>query len=89
MAVYPSSMALIGLELCQKAFQTIPHVSFFNAKKQLFSDSFEQKIAIEMANADHSFWRSSDFFEHQWQTLRQKPLLVICLFSLYDPGFCQ
>ena len=32
-AVYPSRMAPIGAKLCQNAFQTIPDVSFFDAKK--------------------------------------------------------
>ena len=34
MAVYPSNMAPFGLKLWEKAFQTIPDISFFDAENQ-------------------------------------------------------
>ena len=32
-------MALIGLKLCQNAFQTIPDISFFDAEKKIVNFS--------------------------------------------------
>ncbi len=43
-AVYPSNMARITTKLCQNAFQMIPNVSFFDAKKICFSNFFDQKF---------------------------------------------
>ena len=41
-AVYPPNMAPIGAKLCQNAFQVIPDISFFDAKKK-----FRQKFLAE------------------------------------------
>ena len=47
MAVYPSNMAPFGLKLWENAFQTIPNISFFDAKKiflaKIFDENFRQK----------------------------------------------
>ena len=40
MAVYVSNGARTDAKLCQNAFQTIPNVSFFDAKKNFFDEIF-------------------------------------------------
>ena len=41
MAVYPSNMAPIGVQLWENAFQTIPDISFFDDVFFEFSTNFE------------------------------------------------
>jgi len=51
-------MARIGTKLCQNAFQTIPDVLSFEAKKLFFDKNLESKILF-FANLAW-FWRSHD-----------------------------
>ena len=44
-AVYLSNLARIGTKLCQNAFQTIPDVLFFDAKKKI-GEIFGRKISF-------------------------------------------
>ena len=37
-AVYPLRMAPIGMKLWENLFQTIPYISFLDAKQQLISE---------------------------------------------------
>ena len=51
MAAYPSNMALISLKLFHNAFQTNPHISFFDTNKQLFPDilqSIRENVPIKL-----------------------------------------
>ena len=80
-AVYPSNMAPIGTKLWENAFQTIPHVSFFDTTSFFKTCFFTQKPG---------FYKSLVLEEQRcsechWHLPRQKLLHVVRLFSLYDP----
>ena len=84
MAVYPSSMAPIGVKLWENAFQTIPDISFFNTQKLCWPSRLSKCRR-------RSFFQESFFLEElgivecHWQIPRQKSSPVSRLFSLYDP----
>ena len=60
MAVYPSNVAPIGTKLWENAFQKIPHVSFFDAKKNRSDILWPQKI--DFFSKNRFFWRKSGEF---------------------------
>ena len=73
-AVYPPRMAPIGLKLCQNAFQTIPDVSFFDVKKNVFVKQIPKNFGIggKFVFMICSFWES-------WSTLS-----LIGIFSMQN-----
>ena len=47
MAVYPSNMAPIGVNLQANVFQTIPGISFFGAKQNFSANSFVEQLVFQ------------------------------------------
>ena len=54
-AVYPPNMAPIGAKLCQNAFQVIPDISFFDAKKKFDKIFWSRQSCFAFLS---QFWRS-------------------------------
>ena len=64
LVVYPLRMAPIGLKLWEHAFQMIPDISFFDAKKQNFDTTFRRKTFFvnppQKNSAKCLFWRTCE-----------------------------
>ena len=81
-------MAPFGLKLWENAFQTIPDISFFDAKEKMFDKNFRQKQIAALLNHEN---RQTAYFGgamNFWMSLADAPLKFIAQtisFSLLRP----